>query len=103
MASPGPVSPPLLKSVEIGPSYGYFPFDLDKQNMESRRQSLSLGTGDLHISDGNDSDEGDASRVSPHDALGIPIPVTPNPNLDERRNVIRRAVTRRGGNLLVSQ
>ena len=98
MPSPGPVSPPLLKSIESNLGSGYFNKEMSKQAMNSRRESLSLGTNDMQISDGAESEEGDGSRVSPHDALGIPIPVTPN--LDERRNVIRRAVTRRG-NLLV--
>ena len=99
IASPGPVSP-LLRSVESSLNGGYFPGDLAKKDVESRRESLSLGTNDLQISDGLDSEDGEPSRTSPHDALGIPIPVTPT--LDERRSVIRRAVTRRGGSLLVS-
>ncbi|MCJ1282455.1 hypothetical protein MMC26_001778 [Xylographa opegraphella] len=97
MPSPGPVSPPLLKSIESNLSSGFFNKEMSKQAVNSRRESLSLGTNDMQISDGAESEEGDGSRVSPHDALGIPIPVTPT--LDERRNVIRRAVTRRG-NLL---
>ena len=99
MPSPGPVSPPLLKSIESNLSGGYFSKEMSKQDVNSRRESLSLGTNEMHISDGAESDEGEGSRISPHDALGIPIPITPT--LDERRNVIRRAVTRRG-NLLVS-
>ncbi|MCJ1397493.1 hypothetical protein MMC11_000686 [Xylographa trunciseda] len=97
MPSPGPVSPPLLKSIESNLSGGYFNKDMTKKDINSRRESLSLGTNDMQISDGAESEDGDANRISPHDALGIPIPVTPT--LDERRNVIRRAVTRRG-NLL---
>jgi hypothetical protein len=68
--SPGPLSPPLLKSIESGGSYF---------GRESRRESLSTGTHQLHISD-------DAS----FDALGVGNPP-----------VIRRAVTRRS-NMLVS-
>jgi hypothetical protein len=98
MPSPGPVSPPLLKSIETNLGLGYFNKDLSRKDVESRRQSLSLGTGDLHISDGADSDV-DAIRISPTEGLGIPIPITPT--ADERRQVIRRAVTRRS-NLLVS-
>ena len=98
MPSPGPVSPPLLKSIESNLGGGYFTKEMSRQAVNSRRESLSLGTNDMQISDGAESEEGDGSRVSPHDALGIPIPITPT--LDERRNVIRRAVTRRG-NLLV--
>jgi len=97
MPSPGPSSPPLLKSIESSLRGGYFNKDNTRKNIESRRESLSLGTNELHISDGAES-EGEGMRLSPTDALGIPIPVTPT--LDERRNVIRRAVTRRG-NLLV--
>lgn len=100
MASPGPVSPPLLKSIESSLNGGYFPGDIDRKDLESRRESLSLGTNELQISDGLDSEDGESCRISPHDALGIPIPVTPT--LDERRSVIRKAVTRRGGNLLAS-
>ena len=100
IASPGPVSPPLLKSIESNTNGGYFCGELDRKNLESRRESLSLGTNELNISDGVESEDGEACRISPHDALGIPIPMTPS--IDERRSVIRRAVTRRGGNLLVS-
>lgn len=100
MASPGPASPPLLKSIESSLNCGYFSGDMNRKDLESRRESLSLGTNELQISDGLDSEDGEYSRISPHDALGIPIPVTPT--LDERRSVIRKAVTRRGGNLLVS-
>ena len=100
IVSPGPVSPPSLKSIESSINSGYFCGELDRKNLESRRESLSLGTNELNMSDGIESEDGDACRISPHDTLGIPIPITPN--LDERRSVIRRAVTRRGGNLLVS-
>ena len=99
MASPGPVSPPLLKSIEGNLNSGYFPREFARKNVESRRESLSLGTNELHISDGAESEEGDVCRTSSSEGLGIPIPVTPT--LDERRSVIRKAVTRRG-NLLVS-
>ncbi|MCJ1478354.1 hypothetical protein MMC13_007034 [Lambiella insularis] len=100
MHSPGPASPPLLKSIESSLNGGDFNKELSKKEVSSRRQSLSLGTNELHISDGAESEDGDGTRTSPHDALGIPIPLTPT--FDERRNVIRRAVTRRG-NLLVSR
>ena len=98
MHSPGPASPPLLKSIETGSSGSYFSRELDKKGMESRRESLSLGTNDLHISDGAESEEHDSFRSGSNDALGLPIP--PTSNLDERKNVIRRAVTRRS-NMLV--
>ena len=99
MASPGPASPPLLKSIESSLNGSYFQRELSRNDVKSRRESLSLGTSDLHISDGGESEDGESSRVSPSDGLGIPMPATPT--LDERRSVIRRAVTRRG-NLLVS-
>ena len=98
MASPGPSSPPLLKSIESSLNGNYFQKDMSRKDVESRRESLSLGTSDLNISDGGESEEGESNRISPNDGLGIPMPVTPT--LDERRSVIRRAVTRRG-NLLV--
>ena len=99
MCSPGPSSPPLLRSIESGHSGGYFPKDPMKKEMESRRESLSLGTTEMQLSDFEESDEGGTLRGSPLDLTTIVTPVTPT--LDERRNVIRRAVTRRG-NLLVS-
>jgi hypothetical protein len=99
VASPGPSSPPLLKSIESSLSGNYFSRDLTKKDIESRRESLSLGTNDLHITDAPDSDDPERPQIHAVDALGIPIPVTPT--LDERRNVIRRAVTRRS-NMLVS-
>ena len=68
--SPGPLSPPLLKSVE---SSNYF-----SKGSESRRESLSLGTNQLRISDADG-----------HDALGL-----------SNHQVVRRAVTRRS-NMLV--
>lgn len=92
----GPASPaPLLKSIESSMT-GDPHKDPSKREIESRRESLSLGTCDLELSDGDQSEEG-KSRVSPREGAAVPIPVTPS---DERRNVVRRAVTRRG-NLLV--
>lgn len=82
VASPGPLSPPLLKSTESS-SGGYFAREIVMRTASSRRESLSLHTHDLHISSGNDSG----------DEAGMPAPSTPG--------VVRRAVTRRG-NLLVS-
>ena len=94
--SSGPASPPLLKSIESSMGGGHLNKDGTKTTIGSRRESLSLGTKELHLSDGGDScDDGD-SKVSPRDN-----PVTPaTPGMDEKRGVIRRAVTRRG-NLLV--
>lgn len=99
MYSPGPSSPPLSRSIESSHSVGYFPKDPTKKEMDSRRESLSLGTTDLQLSDFEESDEGGTLRASPHEIVTTPTPLTPT--MDERRNVIRRAVTRRG-NLLVS-
>jgi len=76
LASPIPASPPAGKN-----SDGYFSKDVPMRKPSSRRESLSLGTSDLHISSGNDS--GDEAV----------LPMTPG--------VVRRPVTRRG-NLLVS-
>ncbi|KAL8771868.1 MAG: hypothetical protein Q9209_002806 [Squamulea sp. 1 TL-2023] len=96
MYSPGHGSPPpVLRSIERsmtgdphnGPS---------KQEVDSRRKSLSLGTGDLELSDDDQSEEPTKSHVSPKEEAMISMPATPS---DERRSVVRRAVTRRG-NLL---
>lgn len=88
--SPGPHSPPVLKSVE-NPTGGYFG---PRHSISSRRESLSLGTRDLRLSDMSDDGESRAIRAgSPtgpaSHAEGGPL------------GVIRRAVTRRGS-LLVS-
>jgi len=94
----GPSSPPMLKSIESSLGSGYFSKEPSKKDLGSRRESLSLGTDDLRLSDIDDSDEGGNNRTSSNDPLSNPTPVTPS--MDERRNVIRRAVTRRG-NMLV--
>lgn len=92
----GPVSPaPLLKSIESSMTADTHK-DPSKREIDSRRQSLSLGTCDLELSDGDQS-EGGKSTISPQEDSAIPTPATPG---DERRDVIRRAVNRRG-NLLV--
>lgn len=96
LQSSGPASPPLLKSIESSMGGGYLNKEGTKTTISSRRESLSFGTKELHLSDGGDSCEDGEPRVSPHDN-----PVTPaTPGMDEKRGVIRRAVTRRG-NLLV--
>lgn len=99
MSSPGPASPPVSKSIESGLGGGYFPKEVTKSNMESRRESLSLGTNDLHISDDGESDNSPSYKVNSNDGTGSLGQMTPS--VDERRNVIRRAVSRRG-NMLVS-
>ncbi len=83
--SPGPLSPGVMKSVE---SNGYFSSGLSRQQVQSRRESLSLGTDNLQLSDSEESTSkhnGGQSK-SEMDAEGP-------------RGVIRRAVTRRA-NLL---
>ncbi|EED21078.1 conserved hypothetical protein [Talaromyces stipitatus ATCC 10500] len=85
--SPGPLSPPVLKSIEAS-NGGYFAREMTKSALQSRRESLSLGTGDLHLSDLSD-DETRAPRAE-----------SPGANAESGpRGVVRRAVTRRG-NLL---
>jgi len=94
--SSGPASPPLLKSIENSMGGGYLNKEGTKTTIGSRRESLSIGTKELHLSDGGDSCEDVESKVGPHDNPAIPS----TPGMDEKRGVIRRAVTRRG-NLLV--
>lgn len=93
----GPGSPPpLLKSIESSLN-GDSLRDPSKTEINSRRESLSLGTCDLELSDGDHSEVEDRSHGSPKEEGVVPMPATPS---DGRRNVVRRAVTRRG-NLLV--
>ena len=98
--SPGPSSPPLLRSIEssLSISGGYFLDEPSKKEIISRRESLSLGTNDMQLSDAEQSDGEGLLRVHSHEGVPIPTPVTPT--MDDRRNVIRRAVTRRT-NMLV--
>lgn len=99
--SPAPSSPPIVKSIESNLGTNYFSRDLSGNDMQSRRESLSLGTDEMHISDTPAGTiERNSLQVRAMDTLGQPIPVTPT--WDERRNVIRRAVTRRS-NMLVSR
>jgi len=77
MPSPRTTSPPPLRSIESASGYFGWP------KMSSiRRESLALGTDNLHLSSSNDSGDESANP---------PPPTTPG--------VVRRAVTRRG-NLL---
>ena len=98
MHSPGSGSPPLLKSIESSLSVGYFPRETSNANLRSRRESLSIGTKDLQLTDGEESYEGIHGRSSSNDDIAKSTSLTPA--VDERRNVIRRAVTRRT-NMLV--
>ncbi|RAL13266.1 uncharacterized protein BO97DRAFT_367560 [Aspergillus homomorphus CBS 101889] len=81
--SPGPLSPPVMKSIE-NPNGGYF---AARGSVSSRRGSLSLGTRDLRLSDVSDEGEHRAMRgQSPNTSNSEGGPL----------GVIRRAVTRRG-------
>ncbi|KAL4990831.1 hypothetical protein BDW68DRAFT_185338 [Aspergillus falconensis] len=80
--SPAPLSPPVMKSIENG--NGYFGH---RNGAASRRESLSLGTRDLRLSDM--SDEGENRAVRGHSPIGTRSDNGP-------LGVIRRAVTRRG-------
>ena len=98
--SPGPPSPPLAKSIESNSLGGPFsPRISAKHDISSRRESLSLGTKDLNLSDREESDEGAISANS-NEHHGSSKHA--KPSLDERKNVIRRAVTRRGNMLVCS-
>lgn len=94
--SPGPLSPPLMKSIETM-NTGYFGQGMTRYQVQSRRESLSLGTDDLNLSDSDDGEgKGNGSYTYQSSSSG-----TPGIGPDGPRGVIRRAVTRRG-NLLVS-
>jgi hypothetical protein len=80
VASPVPMSPNCLKGTDTN----YFSKDGAFRRPASRRESISKGTNELHISSGNDSG----------DEAGFPGLSTPS--------VIRRPVSRRG-NMLVSR
>ncbi|OJD24028.1 hypothetical protein ACJ73_04614 [Blastomyces percursus] len=68
--SPGPISPPVLKSVESSTT-GYFPKEMSMSEVKSRRESLSLGTSDLHLSDLSD-DENRLARVGSPSSAPLP-------------------------------
>ncbi|PGH15036.1 hypothetical protein AJ79_02718 [Helicocarpus griseus UAMH5409] len=92
--SPGPISPPVLKSIESSTS-SYFPKEMTMSEVKSRRESLSLGTSDLQLSDVSD-DETRQGRISSPSSGSLPS----GSNMEAgRHGVIRRPVTRRG-NLL---
>jgi hypothetical protein len=93
--SPIPMSPPVTK--ESGPIVSsYFAKDIAMKGIESRRSSLSLGTRDLHISSGGESDE--ATLQGAFDSTDPEKKMNGTPTRDAQ-GVIRRPVTRRG-NLL---
>lgn len=89
--SPGPLSPGVLKSVENAGG-SYFGTGLTKQQVQSRRESLSLGTNELHLSDSEDN-------TTSKPGAGHSLSDMDGPGNEGPRGVIRRAVTRRG-NLL---
>ena len=85
MPSPGSSSPAAaMKGVEL--ANNHFIRERPTKAPSPQRQSLGLGTDDLRLSSGGDSDGG--SSVAGH--------------APEKRGVVKRAVTRRGY-LLVSQ
>lgn len=98
MHSAGSGSPPLAKSIEGNLGIGYSPRESSKTYVSSRRESLSLGTNNLQLTDGEDSGEGGLSQHNPDDDPGASAP--PILARDEKSNVIRRVVTRRT-NMLV--
>lgn len=90
--SPGPLSPPVMKSIEHS-NGNYFQQGLTMQQVQSRRESLSLGTGELHLSDSGDEE---AKTSDGKEASGT---TTSASSTQSPRGVIRRPVTRRS-NLL---
>lgn len=89
--SPGPLSPPLMKSIETA-NGNYFNSGLSRQQVQSRRESLSLGTDHLHLSD---SEDGEGKVTTSH----IKSAIMDSPGTEGPKGVIRRTVTRRS-NLL---
>lgn len=85
--SPGPLSPPVMKSIEN--PHGYF--GGSRHGVPPRRESLSMGTRDLRLSDLSDDGERARSRSPARNSEGGPL------------GVIRRAVTRRGSLLVGSR
>jgi hypothetical protein len=87
--SPAPLSPPVMKSIEG--QNGYFG---PRGSASSRRESLSMGTRDLRLSDM--SDEGETRGLRGHSPTGTRSDSGP-------LGVIRRAVTRRSSLLVCVQ
>lgn len=85
-------SPPLVRSIES--SENYFQRELSRRSIANRRESLSLGTDDMKTEDTPvPRIETDKDAM---DAFGI----TPGANAEERRNVIKKAVTTRRSHLI---
>lgn len=95
--SPGPLSPPVMKSIENPNGGGYFTGS--RNGTQPRRESLSMGAGDLRLSDFSDDGEGRTTR-SRSPARGSHSEGSGSGGGGGPLGVIRRAVTRRG-NLLV--
>ncbi|KAL9130867.1 MAG: hypothetical protein Q9217_001068 [Psora testacea] len=99
MQSPVPPSPPPVRSLESSMSMngGYFLDEPTKKEIGSRRESLSLGTTDMHLSDAEQSEDEGHLQVNTHEHVPVPAHVTPS--MEDRKQVVRKAVTRRS-NLL---
>ena len=106
LQSPVPLSPPFNRNMDLnmGIVGTYYLDEPAKKELDSRRESLSLGTNDMRLSDAEQS--GDESQTN----SGLngdgpngngPIPSLVNSSMEERKQVVRRAVSRKG-NLLVS-
>ena len=103
LQSPGQTTPPLTRTTtdgNVNPPGTYFLDEPTRNEIKSRRESLSLGTNDMRLSDAEQSEDEGSLHTSPHESFPTPTPVTPS--MEERKEVVRRAVTRRG-NLLVSR
>ncbi len=100
MQSPVPPSPPLLRSIESGLNInvGFLMDEPTKRAYESRRESLSLGTSDMQLSDAEQSEDGGNLHIGSHEEGPIPAPVTPS--MEGGRQVVRKAIGKRS-NLLV--
>ncbi|GMG04730.1 unnamed protein product [Aspergillus oryzae] len=78
--SPGPLSPPVMKSIEN--QNGYFG---SRSSLSARRESLSLGTRDLRLSDLSDEGENRGNSPGTSNSEGGPLGVirrATSPSLD---------------------
>lgn len=99
LQSPVPPSPPI-RSLEANLAFGisHYVDEPTKRALDSRRESLSLGTRDMRLSDAEQS--GDETHGRFEQGTDGPVPSLVNSSMEERKQVVRRAVSRRG-NLLV--
>lgn len=95
--SPIPISSPVMRSVET-PASGYFSKDSALEELKTRRESLSLGTNDIHLSD--ISDDGGENKQAGISSPSSGSLASGSNTENARRGVVKRPVTRRG-NLLV--